>query len=697
MKKTIFLFICIILAVSTQAQTPQVMKYQAVARDINGDLLVNQAVSVKISILSGGPMGALQYSEVHDVLTNEFGLINLEVGNAPLVLFGVFEAIPWGADSHFLKVEMDPSGGSSYVLMGTSQLMSVPYSLFSEFTAHPEDDDPDPLNEIQMLSLTGTDLTLSEGGGTVGLPNGLWNPDGNNIFYNIGSVGIGAPPTDPNALLQIATPGSGNFDRLLIESPADDKGFGILFSQPAAQWYLGQNIGNWNDGRFQIAPEGSSHWLTMLPNGNIGLTKAGFTTPFARLQVPQNGDIDDNGTLDVNQSAIYIGLNPNEGIAVDRDQVESIGNRLKINALSEEDVSIANGGGRVGINVEEPIAAFHVRGGKTILFGADTNGKTNFYPDPKMIFYPAKGGAFRVGQLNADGSLIGGTGWNFWDWNKVGWASIAIGNNTRAMGAGSVALGIRGDAANFGSVAIGHLARTKGNSAVAAGYYTRADAFVGCAVGAGNVGGGNANSWIATDPIFEVGNSIDTNNRSNAFTVMKNGRVGINHANPQAMLDIEQPNQGVGNGVLLNLSGYGHWETSVDNAKDYNFFYNNALKAYILDSDGSYISTSDRSLKTNIQAIPPVLNEVMDLRPVTYRFQDAAPETELSYGFVAQEVESVFPDFVVEKDGIKALKYSNFAVIAIQAIQEQQTLIQNQQEIIKSLEKRIQKLEANMN
>jgi hypothetical protein len=347
--------------------------------------------------------------------------------------------------------------------------------------------------------------------------------------------------------------------------------------------------------------------------------------------------------------------------------------------------------------VEEPIASFHVGEGKTILFGADTNGKTNLYPDPKMIFYPSRGGAFRAGQLSADGSIIGGTGYNFWDYYKVGWASIAIGSNTRAVGAGSVAIGIRSDARNFGAVALGHLSRAKGNSGVAAGYYTRADAFVGCAVGSGNVGGGSANSWVATDPIFEVGNSIDTTNRSNAFTVMKNGRVGINHHNPQAMLDIEQPNPGPGNGVFLNLSGYGHWETSMDNAKDYNFYYNNALKAYILDSDGSYISTSDRSLKTNIQTIPPVLNEVLELRPVNYRFQDAAPETEQSYGFIAQEVESIFPDFVIEKDGVKALKYSNFSVIAIQAIQEQQTLIQNQQEIIKSLEKRIQKLEANMN
>ena len=110
------------------------------------------------------------------------------------------------------------------------------------------------------------------------------------------------------------------------------------------------------------------------------------------------------------------------------------------------------------------------------------------------MWRPNKGGAIRIGQLNADGSLIGGTGYNYWDDSYVGWASVAIGNNTKATGAGSVALGIRAYAGNFGSVALGHLSRTLGNSAIAGGYYTRADAFVGCAVGAGNVGGGSANS-----------------------------------------------------------------------------------------------------------------------------------------------------------------------------------------------------------
>jgi hypothetical protein len=548
--------------------------------------------------------------------------------------------------------------------------------------------------EPGILRWTGADFEGWNGSTwlSLTLDSGPWQVSGPNIYYANGKVGIGTQTFDPEALLHIKLPNSNNFAHLNLESPSHQVGFGIKFINPSMFWNVGMNVDNWNDNRFQIAPDGSTHWLTILPNGNVGLTKTGFTTPLARLQVPQNGDINDGGILNVFQSAIYIGTNTNEGIAMDRNQIEMVGNDLKINELSNQDIVLANGGGMVGISVGSggANAPLHVGEGKTIVFGADSLGKANFYPDPKLLFLPSKGGAFRVGQLNADGSIIGGTGYNFWDPAKVGWASIAIGNNTRATGAGSVALGIRSDADNFGAVALGHLSRARGNSAVAAGYYTRADAFVGTAVGAGNVGGGSANSWNATDPIFEVGNSIDTSNRSNAFTVMKNGRVGINHHNPQSMLDIEQPNQGPGNGVLLNLAGVGHWEIGIDNAKDYNFYFNNGLKAYILDTDGSYIKTSDAKIKTDIKSLDPVLSKILKLKPSTYL---RSQNTTRSLGFIAQQVEPLFPELVSEKNELKGLNYDGFGVIAIKAIQEQQYLINQQQKLIEELVNRVQKLE----
>ncbi|HXH20111.1 MAG TPA: hypothetical protein VNJ07_13630, partial [Chitinophagales bacterium] len=113
------------------SQVPQRFNYQAVARDAIGNLLVNQPVTIRLSVLDGSSSGAAQYSELHAVMTNEYGLFILTVGSGT-VLSGTFSAITWGSDKKFLKVEMDPAGGTNYFPMGTIELVSVPYSLWSE-------------------------------------------------------------------------------------------------------------------------------------------------------------------------------------------------------------------------------------------------------------------------------------------------------------------------------------------------------------------------------------------------------------------------------------------------------------------------------------------------------------------------------------------------------------------------------------
>jgi uncharacterized protein (TIGR02145 family) len=148
------------------AQAPQAFKYQAVARDLNGNPVMNQNVSVKIVILAGSTSGTMVYSELHSTATNSLGLFNLEIGNPIQVLSGSFAAIDWGAATHFLKLEIDPSGGSNFQLMGISQLLSVPYALFAENTANNDDADADPSNELQTIIKDGQTVTLSDGGGS---------------------------------------------------------------------------------------------------------------------------------------------------------------------------------------------------------------------------------------------------------------------------------------------------------------------------------------------------------------------------------------------------------------------------------------------------------------------------------------------------------------------------------------------------
>ncbi|MDX2001626.1 MAG: hypothetical protein SFW35_04300 [Chitinophagales bacterium] len=121
-------------AVSVFAQTPKGFRYQAVARDASGAALANQNIKVRISIKDGSATAPAVYIETHKAGTNEYGLFSITIGNGA-ALNGSFAAVPWSTGNKWLSIEIDPLGGEQFVLMGTSELLSVPYALFSEQAA----------------------------------------------------------------------------------------------------------------------------------------------------------------------------------------------------------------------------------------------------------------------------------------------------------------------------------------------------------------------------------------------------------------------------------------------------------------------------------------------------------------------------------------------------------------------------------
>jgi len=130
MKRLFTIIAAALLTASVFAQSPQKMSYQAVIRNSGGALVTNQAVGVKISILQGSPSGTLIYQEIYNPnpQTNENGLLALEIGGG-IPLTGTFSTIDWASGAYFFKTETDPTGGTSYTITGTSQLLSVPYAL----------------------------------------------------------------------------------------------------------------------------------------------------------------------------------------------------------------------------------------------------------------------------------------------------------------------------------------------------------------------------------------------------------------------------------------------------------------------------------------------------------------------------------------------------------------------------------------
>ncbi|WP_160137621.1 hypothetical protein [Chryseobacterium sp. c4a] len=155
------------------AQVPQAFSYQTIAFNASGAPVSNGNVSLKISILENAATGNVLYSETHNKTTNSKGLVNLNIGQGAATT-GSFGAINWGSNTKFVKVEMDPQGGSNYVNVGVNQLMSVPYAQVSKTVVTGAG------QGITLVSPNGTHYTLSvDNSGNLTLPT---TPNSDNVF-----------------------------------------------------------------------------------------------------------------------------------------------------------------------------------------------------------------------------------------------------------------------------------------------------------------------------------------------------------------------------------------------------------------------------------------------------------------------------------------------------------------------------------
>jgi hypothetical protein len=124
----------IVFTASSFAQSPHKMTSQAIVRDAVGDLVTNQQVGMQISILQTTVGGTAVYVETQTPTTNGSGLVSIAIGTGAVVT-GVYATIDWSADTYFIKTETDPTGGTSYSITGTSQILSVPYALYANSSA----------------------------------------------------------------------------------------------------------------------------------------------------------------------------------------------------------------------------------------------------------------------------------------------------------------------------------------------------------------------------------------------------------------------------------------------------------------------------------------------------------------------------------------------------------------------------------
>ena len=271
------------------AQAPQGINYQAVVRGNTGNLQINKTLGVRLSIEDGTNV---VYQELHNTTSNGFGLVELVIGKGT-PLTGTFNTVPWSQGPYFLKVEIDD--GTGFQNLGTTELVSVPFSLYAESASTvenitltdlddvanqapiigqvlkwdgsswvPQDDlqedgDVDAANEIQALSISGNVITLDNGGGSITLPP---------LNLNVG------PGLDFSAGVLTNTGDIDASDDIVIGTPAGGDHSGV-YPDPSVSALQGQTLSATPPAAGQVLAFVNGQWEPADDNTLIGAAAGG--------------------------------------------------------------------------------------------------------------------------------------------------------------------------------------------------------------------------------------------------------------------------------------------------------------------------------------------------------------------------------------------------------------------------------------
>jgi hypothetical protein len=261
MKQTLKLLLTgLILAGSPallKAQVPQKFNYQGIARDTKGNPMGKQTLGIKLSVLPTSDATTPEYEEVQTITTNEFGLYTLQIGNGTAVT-GTMKEVKWETGNKYIKVAIDPQGGTNYADAGTTQLLSVPYAIYA--------DKAGMAKETAGGDRAGAVSTSAAGTGTVNFltkftaANTIYNSQ---VFDNGTNIGIGTTTPAATAKIHINQNSASVLEHMRM-----------------------QNLSATGAGRFTLYSNGANNYSTFTKYGSgYGGGYAGITTlyPYANL------------------------------------------------------------------------------------------------------------------------------------------------------------------------------------------------------------------------------------------------------------------------------------------------------------------------------------------------------------------------------------------------------------------------------
>jgi len=660
-------FVCLI----SQAQNN--INYKAVINDNQGAPLSNQLVVIQFSILQGDSQ-TLVYSENHTPTTNTNGLIVINIGEGT-ILSGDYTTIDWTSDIHFLNVQVNSGGG--LVDLGTTQFLTVPYAISAQTAAN--------VNGLESITEDG-----STGWRLVGK-----NPD---FYGDIGTNAVDLSQSDSNAAAYGALGNNAvalGF-RTRAESFAIAGGFDTTASGLASIAFGNESLAS---GLSAIAIGSSA---TAEGEGAISLGLQTFASGERSMAM---GNV---SSATGNQS-ITLGSN--------------------VNARSFAEIALGNYNSTAGYT---PASTTNFNASDRLLVignGTASNTRSN-----ALILY--KNGALQVGEeseasgdqsfasgrfTEASGTTTTAMG-NFSQ--ALGDRSTALGFETQASGIQAIAIGTSSVASGEGAITLATVSNASGNYAMAFGSGTRAPSYRETAMGIFNTDytPSSTTNFVNSDRLFVIGNGTGSLGRSDAVTVLKNGNTGIGTSAPQERLHIANGRLRIGTETVEDTgSNRLEWNCGLFPDTDDSFqLGGSALRWEAVWSTDGTINTSDRREKKDIQNLNYGLDEILNLKPVRFRWK-AKPEQGEKLGLIAQDLLEIIPEVVKTHEYVRAddnqnttpekkaldrlgVYYTDLIPVLAKAIQEQQEIIDSQNKKIallsqqaaalSALEKRITSLET---